>query len=91
MCDLVMGKRLNNLPPVKATLHVPPPALAPGGEDGEDASLRPNMVNKVVKIRGREDFEYYYVLHYIRDMHWCHVVPMRAQGVFQVKCDPSVE
>jgi hypothetical protein len=24
----------------------------------------------------------YFVLHYIPDMHWCHLVPMRPEGVF---------
>jgi hypothetical protein len=37
----------------------------------------------VVTVPSSSDPErYYYVLHYIIDMDWCHLVPLQASGVF---------
>ena len=77
---------MNNLPPVKATLDVTPVncLVNEDGEiEGHDAGMRPNLVNKVVRVPSRPEFDYYYVLHFIKDMDWCHVVPMREFGTFQ--------
>jgi hypothetical protein len=39
------------------------------------------MYNKVVAIDGGPP-GYYFVLHYIPDMQWCHVAEMGQEGVF---------
>lgn len=50
-----------------------------------------NFVNKVVRLNEegqREagtEFQYYYVLTYIPDLFWCHLVPMRKKGIFGTK------
>ena len=44
---------------------------------------RTEMFNKVVTVEGHEaDSAYYFVLHYVPDLHWCHLAPMREAGVF---------
>jgi hypothetical protein len=30
----------------------------------------------------KHNHDYYYVLHYILDMDWCHLVPMQAKSQF---------
>jgi hypothetical protein len=30
----------------------------------------------------KHNHDYYYVLHYILDMDWCHLVPMQAKTQF---------
>jgi len=46
------------------------------------------LFNQVVRLNsdGRREtgneFEYYFVLTYIPDLFWCHLVPMRKAGVF---------
>ena len=42
------------------------------------------MYNKVVKVDGEEAAHapFYFVLHYVPDLHWCHLAPMRQDGVF---------
>ena len=47
-----------------------------------------DLLEKVVKLKstdgivGANKFEYYYVLTFIRDLHWVHLSPMRKAGVF---------
>jgi hypothetical protein len=47
-----------------------------------------DLLEKVVKLKstdgivGASKFEYYYVLTFIRDLHWVHLIPMRKAGVF---------
>mmetsp|Transcript_33717 Transcript_33717/g.71874 ORF Transcript_33717/g.71874 Transcript_33717/m.71874 type:complete len:1337 (-) Transcript_33717:99-4109(-) len=51
---------------------------------GVDVSL----LEKVVKLKpthgisGVSKFEYFYVLTFIPDLQWCHLIPMRKVGVF---------
>jgi LysM repeat protein len=51
-----------------------------------------NLLEKVVKLKstdgivGASRFEYYYVLTFIRDLHWVHLIPMRKNGVFGPEC-----
>ena len=46
-------------------------------------SIAKSMYNKVVRvINNKHKFDYYYVLHYILDMDWCHLVPMHAKTTF---------
>jgi hypothetical protein len=47
-----------------------------------------NLLEKVVKLKstdgivGASKFDYYYVLTFIKDLHWVHLIPMRKNGVF---------
>lgn len=47
-----------------------------------------SLLEKVVKLKstgsisGASKFEYYYVLTFIPDLHWVHLIPMRKVGVF---------
>ena len=51
-----------------------------------------NLLEKVVRLKstdgivGASKFEYYYVLTFIRDLHWVHLIPMRKNGVFGPEC-----
>ncbi|KAL3822336.1 hypothetical protein ACHAXA_002651 [Cyclostephanos tholiformis] len=51
-----------------------------------------NLLEKVVKLRskdgilGASKFEYYYVLTFIKDLHWVHLIPMRKNGIFGPEC-----
>jgi hypothetical protein len=37
----------------------------------------------VVTVDGNKyNYDYYYVLHYILDMDWCHLVPLQAKSHF---------
>eukprot|EP00529_Nitzschia_sp_RCC80_P007599 CAMPEP_0113514134 /NCGR_PEP_ID=MMETSP0014_2-20120614/40240_1 /TAXON_ID=2857 /ORGANISM="Nitzschia sp." /LENGTH=1247 /DNA_ID=CAMNT_0000410597 /DNA_START=337 /DNA_END=4080 /DNA_ORIENTATION=- /assembly_acc=CAM_ASM_000159 len=45
-----------------------------------------SLFNSVVKLRSDalegKEYKYWYVLTYIPDLKWCHLVPMEQQGVF---------
>ena len=45
---------------------------------------KPEMYNQVVKVEGEEASHapYYFVLHYVPDLHWCHLAAMREDGIF---------
>ena len=74
----------------------PSPANTSTGISGCSSTGTPKkveMYNKVVKVEGdtaeaSEGEEasphapYYFVLHYVPDLHWCHLAPMRQDGVF---------
>ena len=51
----------------------PPPAEGAGP---------PKLFNRVVRIEGEADYEYFYVLTYLPDLQWCHVGPLERRGVF---------
>ena len=36
----------------------------------------------VTVVDNKHKHDYYYVLHYILDMDWCHLVPMHSKSVF---------
>ena len=62
------------------------PLLKPeADEDGQDLST---VLNKVVRLKAgaggksAAPFEYFYVLTYIPDLHWCHLAPMRSVGTW---------
>lgn len=38
------------------------------------------MYNKVVTVEGKEG--YFFVLHFVPDMQWCHLAQMAQYGVF---------
>ena len=40
------------------------------------------LFNRVVSIDGEEVHAYWYVLTYLPDLQWCHVAPLRQNGVF---------
>lgn len=40
-----------------------------------------HMFNRVVAIEDAPA-EYYFVLHYVPDLQWCHLAPMRQEGLF---------
>ena len=42
----------------------------------------PKLFNRVVRIEGETDYEYFYVLTYLPDLQWCHVGPLEKRGVF---------
>ncbi len=52
------------------------------------AKIDTSLLEKVVKLKstegilGASKFEYYYVLTFIPDLHWVHLIPMRKVGVF---------
>jgi hypothetical protein len=54
-----------------------------------------SLLEKVVKLKspegitGASKFEYYYVLTFIPDLHWVHLIPMRKVGVFGSKYPDS--
>jgi hypothetical protein len=50
---------------------------SPATKDQQPAPAAPRQVVGVDDSDG-----VYFVLHYIPDMHWCHLVPMRPEGVF---------
>lgn len=58
------------------------------GSDGNGSMLgqkvKREMYNKVVKVEGEDAAHapFFFVLHYVADLHWCHLAPMRADGVF---------
>ena len=39
------------------------------------------LFNKVVSVQGRPN-HYYFVLHFIPDMEWCHLAPLKRCGCF---------
>ena len=66
-------------------------SVAAGGSRGSHAKsscctpgskMRMQMYNKVVKVEGEEAAHapFYFVLHYVPDLHWCHLAPMREDG-----------
>ena len=60
-------------------------AKSSGGGGGKSGTkVRREMYNKVVKVEGEEAAHapFYFVLHYVPDLHWCHLAPMRQDGVF---------
>jgi len=77
-----------NMPPKKVTRE---PDVLPETKRNEkivpglvnQALLKNSMYNKVVTVTNNKyNIKYYYVLHYIVDMDWCHLVPMQPKGVF---------
>ena len=44
--------------------------------------MPPKLFNRVVRIEGETDYEYFYVLTYLPDLQWCHVGPLEKRGVF---------
>lgn len=52
------------------------------------AEVDTSLLEKVVKLKsndgisGASKFEYYYVLTFIADLQWVHLIPMRKSGVF---------
>lgn len=67
--------------------------LKNGKYNNNDTSSEPvetdtSLLEKVVKLKstegilGASKFEYYYVLTFIPDLHWVHLIPMRKVGVF---------
>ena len=59
-------------------------AKSGGGCTTPGSKVRMQMYNKVVKVEGEEAAHapFYFVLHYVPDLHWCHLAPMREDGVF---------
>jgi hypothetical protein len=54
-----------------------------GSTSGKAPPKRQEMYNKVVRVQGEEAaHEYYFVLHYVPDLHWCHLAPLRMVGTF---------
>ena len=45
-------------------------------------AVPPKLFNRVVRIEGETDYEYFYVLTYLPDLQWCHVGPLEKRGVF---------
>ena len=65
-------------------------AAAAGGKEAEGSSeglastpAPPALFNRVVRIDGEESYSYWYVLTYLPDLQWCHVVPLTTSGTFQ--------
>ena len=51
--------------------------------------MPPKLFNRVVRIEGETDYEYFYVLTYLPDLQWCHVAPLEQRGVFDAAPNPS--
>jgi len=50
---------------------------------GQAPAKRQEMYNKVVRVPGEEAAHaFYFVLHYVPDLHWCHLAPLRQDGFF---------
>ena len=70
----------------KEPLHPNRPELSPS--DSKSSAMTNSLFNKVVKVKHRsvpsshKEFEYFYVLTFIPDLHWCHLVPMRKIGTW---------
>ena len=47
-----------------------------------EGAVPPKLFNRVVRIEGETDYEYFYVLTYLPDLQWCHVGPLEKRGVF---------
>ncbi|KAJ1477191.1 hypothetical protein T484DRAFT_1822397 [Baffinella frigidus] len=81
-----LGSRLTTrLPPVKVTQPLDDlPRPLPYDDDMTPEQIKEkSMVNRVVTVpRSAHPERYYYVLHYIIDMDWCHLVPLQPTGVF---------
>ena len=67
----------------------PPPQLSAvakrggGVSSGQAPAKRQEMYNKVVRVPGEEAAHaFYFVLHYVPDLHWCHLAPLRQDGFF---------
>ena len=45
---------------------------------------RRDMYNKVVRVEGHDASHavFFFVLHYVPHLHWCHLAPMRKDGIF---------
>lgn len=57
-------------------------------DDHDQGEIDTSLLEKVVKLKstegisGTSKFEYYYVLTFIPDLQWVHLIPMRKAGVF---------
>ena len=57
---------------------------------GAAAAAPPYLYNKVVTIDGESsDWKYWFVLTYLPDLQWCHVVPLEQRGVFEAARLPA--
>ena len=65
-----------------------PTGLELSPSDSKSDTTTNTLFNKVVKVKHRsvpsshKEFEYFYVLTFIPDLHWCHLVPMRKAGTW---------
>lgn len=63
-------------------------------KDGKSSN---NFFNQVVKLKKNSSldadnkFKYYFVLTYIPDLFWCHLIPMKKAGVWSVKNDGRIK
>ena len=71
---------VHDRPPVKPSGKR---ATVAGSVASTDAQLAPpTLFGRVVTIDGEDDYFYFYVLTFLPDLHWCHVAPLRQNGVF---------
>lgn len=63
------------------------PELSPTDKENDSPGIN-TLFNKVVRLKpgavpdSHKTFEYFYVLTYIPDLQWCHLVPMRKEGTW---------
>ena len=75
------------MPDAEAEAGVEAGAAAAAGADlqpqSQSSAAPPHLYNRVVRIDGEEQYEYWFVLTYLPDLQWCHVAPIEKRGVFR--------
>jgi len=52
-------------------------------KQSQSIAAPPHLYNRVVRIDGEDEYEYWFVLTYLPDLQWCHVAPIEKRGVFR--------